>query len=229
MKVALIADVHGNAVALAACLAHADRAGIDRLHVLGDVAGYLPDGRRCVELLDAAGAVPQRGNHEELLAHGGGAAAAYRHADALAELGPELVARLAAWPVRREERWDGRLALLVHGSPEDPLDGRVYPGDDLGGFAELAFDVVVMAHTHRPLVARSGAVLVVNPGSVGLPRDVGSLASYAVYDTATGDARVHRVPIDVDEVLARYGDRIDERVRAVFSRTADRFVGEVAA
>jgi putative phosphoesterase len=227
--VALLADVHGNAVALETCLADLATLGVDRIHVLGDVVGYLPEPRRCLALLDAAGAIHQRGNHEQLLAAGGGAAPAYRHGEALVDLGPEAVARMAAWPVRREENWAGRRALLVHGSPTDPLDGRVYPDADLGPLASLDADIVVMGHTHRPLVSRSGDVLVLNPGSVGLPRDVGALSSYAVYDTASDEAAVRRVPIDVDAVLSRYGERIDTSVRAVFARTTDRYVGTVGA
>jgi predicted phosphodiesterase len=193
---------------------------VDRLHFLGDVAGYFPEGRRCLGLLDRAGAIVQRGNHEALLMQGGGEAPAYRHAEALADLGSELVEGFAAWPIKRSEQWEDRRALLVHGTPEDPLDGREWPGDDHSRFAALGVDVLALAHTHRPFVARAGGTLVVNPGSVGLPRDVGALSAYAIYDTERHEAQVHRVPLDVDAVLARYGDAIDDSVRAVLARTA---------
>jgi len=228
MKVALLSDVHGNAIALAACLDRVQRAGAQRLYFLGDVAGYLPEGRACLELLEAADALPQRGNHDELLLNGGAQEPAYRHAPAIADLGPALP-RLAGWPVRREERWDELSVLLVHGSPGDPLDGRVYPDGDLGAVAESGHDVVVMGHTHRPFVATVEGRLIVNAGSVGLPRDVGALSSFVLYDTETRTAVVERVPMDVDAVLARYGADLHESVRAVLRRTSDDFVGVVAS
>ena len=122
----------------------------------------------------------------------------------------------------------GRRVLLVHGSPEDPLYGYVYPNSDLSAFGGLAYDAVLMAQTHRPFVARSGDTLVANVGSVGLPRDVGALSSFAVYDAEANNVKIFRVFLDVQADVARWGRGMHDATRACLhrGRTAD-FVGEL--
>ena len=85
-------------------------------------------------------------------------------------------------------------------------------------FHGLPFDAVVMGHTHRPFVRSSGGKTFVNVGSVGLPRDRGDLAGFAMYDTETNQFEIVRVALDVDAILAAYGDRIADNVRDCLRR-----------
>jgi hypothetical protein len=86
---------------------------------------------------------------------------------------------------------------------------------------------VLMAHTHRPFVARVGETLVANVGSIGLPRDVGALSSLAVYDAETNHVDIFRVTLDVQAVLAHWGEAMHDITRACLHRSAPEFVGEV--
>ena len=67
MRIAVLSDVHGNRSAFEACLEQVERLEADALVFLGDVVGYLPEERECIELLKASGFVCQQGNHEAML------------------------------------------------------------------------------------------------------------------------------------------------------------------
>jgi predicted phosphodiesterase len=144
--------------------------------------------------------------------------AAYRLGDARAQVDEVHLRRIAAWPTSRELTVGGRTLLLVHGSPTEPLDGYVYPDTDLAPFADVPYDAVVMGHTHRPFVRSCGGKVFVNAGSIGLPRDRGDLAAFALYDSAADRFETVRVPLDVPAILAAYGDRIADTVRACLLR-----------
>jgi predicted phosphodiesterase len=220
MRIAFLSDVHGNAIALDTCLEHVGTLGVDATYFLGDAVGYLPAAREVVDRLEVDGLLCQQGNHEQLLLSGGPPPereGAYRLTEARRQLDAERLGRIASWPIRRELDC-GRKLLLVHGSPAAPLDGYVYPDTDLSTFGELPYDAVVMGHTHRPFVREHRGKLFVNVGSVGLPRDHGNLAAFALYDDEAHAFEIIRVPLDVDAILAAYGNDIHESVRACLRR-----------
>jgi predicted phosphodiesterase len=218
VRIAVLSDVHGNAVALDACLARLDRLDVDERVFLGDVVGYLPEEVACLRALRAEGFACQQGNHEAMLLAGDGGDPVYRHEAAASRLGADGIRALAAWPVARAMERDGRRILFVHGAPDDPLEGYVYPDADLSGWDALPYDAVFMGHTHRPFARRAGDVLVANAGSVGLPRDAGGLASFAVYDTGTGECAHVRVPFDAGEVARRAGPGLHPATLAALNR-----------
>lgn len=231
MRVALIADIHGNAIALERCLAEIRALDVDALYFIGDAVGYIPGEQACLDMLQREGAACQRGNHEEMLLAPTAAAEArdniYQLGAVRARMSTDAMRAVASWPTRREVTLSDRRVLLVHGSPADPLDGYVYPDSDLSTFASLPYHAVLMAHTHRPFVARVGETLVANVGSVGLPRDVGALSSLAIYDADANHADIFRVSLDVQAVLARWGEAMHDTTRACLHRGSPEFVGQV--
>jgi predicted phosphodiesterase len=232
VRIAVFSDVHGNAIALDACLARVDRLGVDARIFLGDVVGYLPDEVRCLRALRDAGFECQQGNHEAMLLSGSAttdAETVYRLRDARRRLAGDSLRGIATWPVRRTLERDGVRVLFVHGAPDDPLEGYVYPDSDVSGWDRLPFDAVFMGHTHRPFVRRSGRVLLANSGSVGLPRDAGGLASFAVFDSDTLECAHFRVPFDTEAVIRRAGPALHRATRACLRRRAAGVVGEVLA
>jgi predicted phosphodiesterase len=218
VRIAVLSDVHGNAVALDACLARLDWLDVDERVFLGDVAGYLPGEVECLRALRAEGFACLQGNHEAMLLAGSGGDPVYGHEAAARRLDAAGIRMLAAWPVTLTMEVGGCRMLFVHGSPEDPLAGYVYPDADLAGWDALPYDAVFMGHTHRPFARRAGHVLVANAGSVGLPRDAGGLASFAVFDTDTGECAHVRVPFDVGEVVRRAGAGLHPAVVAALHR-----------
>ena len=231
MRLAIFSDAHGNVHALRRCLEALDRLDADRRLFLGDAVGYFPYARECIELLAAGGFASQQGNHEAMLLglpdreidHD----AVYRLAETRSELPEEMVGVIERWPLSRV--LEPERVLCVHGTPEEPLDGYAYPDSDLSSWARLPYAAVFTGNTHRPFVRREGTVLVANAGSVGLPRDVGNLACFMIYDTSAQACTHYRVRLDTDALLDQLGDRVHESVRECMQRRADQFVGELTA
>lgn len=232
MRVAFISDVHGNDIALETCVDTLRRLNVDRVHFLGDAVGYLPDEAAVLQRLRKERIICQQGNHEAMLmgerAPDDAREALYRLAPVRARLlGTPEWHQACGWPRRMQVEYGGRRFLLVHGSPADELFGYVHQDTELEPFADVCADVVVMANTHRPWIRQSGGRVFVNTGSVGLPRDHGGLAAFALYEARTGSFRILRVRLDVDRIRAAYGPDTAPEVLACFARRADQPVGEI--
>lgn len=214
MKVALLADIHGNADALEAVLAAAGRRGAERLLCAGDFVGYYYEPARCFDLLDGWHVDAVRGNHENMLREleqdqVSAASFTARFGSGLVTAGHELCAarrdHLRQLPASRTLTIAGRDILLCHGSPWD-TDEYVYPEsgvDVLARCAESGADFVVMGHSHCQLAHRVGGTLLVNPGSVGQPRRGTGDAEWALLDLESGACELLLEPYDRAAVAAR--------------------------
>jgi putative phosphoesterase len=216
MRVGLVSDIHGNRVALDAVAA--DMPDVDRLVCAGDVVGYNPWHAACVEWIRDRGVPTVMGNHDRAVAGGGSfgfnsmAGAGVQHArETLSE---EQIGWLGDLPDRRTAV-DGRVKL-VHGHPDDP-DRYTYPAEFRPGLLGDE-DVLVLGHTHVQGHATYDEGVVVNPGSVGQPRDGDPRAAYAVLDLEAMTVDERRVSYDVDRVVravaeAGLPERIGTRLR----------------
>ena len=204
MRIALFSDVHGNGVALRQLLDEAPFAAADARAFLGDAVGYFPAGEEVVRVLRVIADVAVQGNHDAMLTGtlpiDPVADSVYRLAAQRAALGDESADYLARLPLTatRDE------ALLVHGSPDDPLLGRLQPDTPDERIGALPSPLVFVGQTHRPFIRRIGPSTLVNVGSVGLPRDGTGRGCYAVWDSVGGDVRLHSFALDVPAILAAY-------------------------
>ncbi|MFC7185970.1 metallophosphoesterase family protein [Halorubrum yunnanense] len=218
MKVGLISDVHANLPALETVLD--DMPAVDRIVCAGDVIGYNPWPAECVDRVREVAAMTVRGNHDRTVE----TPERYR-ANHMAEAGLEhakgsLSDDGLAWirGLPRAETFAGGRYLLVHSHPAaEREDAYVYPEE----FPTLdrhmgEYDGIVLGHTHVQGKRSVAGGVVVNPGSVGQPRDGDPDAGYAVLDTATGDVALERVAYDVDRVSEAVADA------GLPERTADR-------
>lgn len=216
MDVVVISDVHANLVALDAVLDDIDDS--PPVVCAGDVVGYNPWSAACIQRLRERDVATISGNHDRMLTSGRNfganpmAQAGIRHArDACSE---DELAWLENLPIERTE-FDGRLKL-VHGHPDAP-DRYTYP-EDFGPHLLGEEDVLVLGHTHVQHAETFDEGVVVNPGSVGQPRDRDPAAAYAVLDLDSLDVDLRRVEYDVDRVVdaiqeAGLPERTGERLR----------------
>ncbi|WP_050991963.1 metallophosphoesterase family protein [Bradyrhizobium yuanmingense] len=205
MKIAVLADIHGNAGALRATLLEARKRGVAHLIVLGDLIGYYYDAREVLDQLREWSFVAIRGNHERMLAEAledDGAMQTYRerYGSALdvarTTLEPQDIDWLIGLPDRASIQLGGMSLELCHGSPRDP-DEYVYPdskADTLEACRIAAADLVLMGHTHYPMLAAGERPLLLNPGSVGQARDRGGFACWCRIDTDTRVVVMERTP-----------------------------------
>ncbi|HLZ65964.1 MAG TPA: metallophosphoesterase family protein [Aliidongia sp.] len=224
MKIAAIADIHGNLPALDAVLADITARGVDLTVNLGDIASGPLFPRETVQRLMPLGLPTVRGNHERQVLTFDPDRMGASDRFAAARLTADEKEWLASLP---ETRRIGADILLVHGTPASDLayfletvDGagvRPATADEIEARAGTApARLILCGHTHVPRVARTGnGRLVVNPGSVGLqaysdeepvPHRIenGSpLARYAILDLA-GEIAVELISVTYDwEAAAR--------------------------
>ncbi|ELY65580.1 metallophosphoesterase family protein [Natrinema versiforme] len=220
MKVGLVSDIHGNRVALEAVLE--DMPPVDELYCAGDVVGYNPWPADCVDELRERGVPTVMGNHDAAVAaetpfrFNGMAKAGVEYAEQ--ELSANQLEWLGSLPAERLE-CDGRVKL-VHGHPDDPdrYTRYTYPeefsprilGDE---------DVLVLGHTHDQGARQFAEGIVVNPGSVGQPRDGDPRAGYAVLDLDALTVDTHRVEYDIEAVQAAVAEAgLPERIGTRLAR-----------
>jgi putative phosphoesterase len=201
MRVGLVSDVHANRPALEAVFA--DMPSVDEVVCAGDVVGYNPWPADCVDAVRDRARVTVEGNHDRTV-ETPERYRANRMAEAgLEHAGDQLSPAQLAWLRDLPERvrlYDDRL-LLVHSHPTR-TDRYVYP-DEFPAVAEAVdCEAVVLGHTHVQHATVHDGTLVCNPGSVGQPRDGDPRAAYAVLDTASMTADLHRVDYDVAAVRA---------------------------
>jgi len=198
MRVGLLSDVHANRVALSAVLE--DMPPVDELVCAGDLVGYNPWPADVVETIQERDVATVQGNHDRKLANGqnfrGNEMAHAGIAHAREQLSEDQIAYLGALPTERR-LFDGRVKV-VHGHPEDQ-DRYTYP-EDFGPHLLGEESVLVMGHTHVQHVEHTDNGFVVNPGSVGQPRDRNPKAAYTVLDLDALDVTTHRVTYDIDAV-----------------------------
>lgn len=196
MKLALLGDIHGNELALQSVLAEASLSGIGKLLITGDLVGYYYEPLKVLDLLKPWNRNIVRGNHEDMLKKALSDTAFLAKVDmrygvglriAIEQLDEKQLLELCSLPHPQELVVDGCRILLCHGTPWDN-DDYVYPdaqAELLERCAVQGYDLVVLGHTHYPMQKKIGETLVVNPGSVGQPRNRQPGAHWAIFDTVS--------------------------------------------
>ena len=225
MRILIFSDIHSNLAALETVLKAASEQGYDRVWCLGDIVGYGPAPNECVAQVRNLEALSVAGNHDwgalgkiplEDFNPDAQAAALWTRD----QLTPENVAYLDG---QAKMRVEGNITL-AHGSPRFPIWEYIQlPSIATANFAHFDTAYCLVGHTHVPAVFRAlnnrgvemflpqsdapvplgEERLIVNPGSVGQPRDGDSRASYALLDSEAGTIQFHRVEYPIDLTQAQ--------------------------
>ncbi len=185
MKIGLISDIHANLRGLEAALACLE--DVDQILCAGDLTGYYTQPNEVIAKLRERGVKWIAGNHDVYLrgipatANGALPTSVEFTRNAITA---ENATLLATAPCQMRVLVGGLHIAVFHGSPWNPQDEYIYPDfKEWERFVAVDADVVVMGHTHRPLLRYVAGKCIVNPGSVGQPRDGDPRAAYAVLDT----------------------------------------------
>jgi len=225
MRYLVLTDIHANLEALDACLAHAKDRGYEQTLVLGDLVGYGADPNAVVARVQALKPVAiVRGNHDKVAcgidqAEGFNAVARHAAKWTLDQLTPDYREWLAALPEGPHQVDD--LVEICHGSP---FDEDAYIFDELDAVRALktaSRPVCLFGHTHYPvsfelsedsfetigppftaeteLELKPASRYLINPGSVGQPRDGDPRAAYAIVDTTARKIELLRLSYAIED------------------------------
>ena len=206
MKILVIADVHANWLALSAI-----RESFDACLFLGDLVEYGVDPIPCIDWVRKHATFAIRGNHDHSVAQrvpppvGTGfrqLAGATRqiHWNILR---PSHLKYLSQLPVTQNLTLDGMRFHLVHATPRDPMDEYLAADADAwqSRLANIHADFLCVGHTPIPFHLELGECQVLNPGSVGQPRDGDPRAAYAIIEN--GKVELKRVEYDIEGAVAQ--------------------------
>ncbi len=237
--IALVSDIHSNLEALDAVCADIARKGCERILCLGDVIGYGPDPKACLDrVMEFEFTIMGNHDHAVFMEPAGFNTAAERAAfwtRGALESEPDEALRRRRWEflASMETLRESGSSLFVHGSPRLPMHEYLFPDEAEMNLSKLmsVFDevegVCFVGHTHLPgvftknyefltptqighLYSATSGKSVVNVGSVGQPRDLDPRACYATFDGR--EVRWHRVPYDHKATMEKIlaTDALDE-------------------
>ncbi|MBI4332538.1 MAG: metallophosphoesterase family protein [Chloroflexi bacterium] len=219
MRYAILGDIHGNLEAFQAVLADIQsKGGVDGFWCLGDTVGYGPDPNECVRLVRSGGYLAVAGNHD-LAAVGKIDIADFNPeaAEAAKWTNRQLSGENADYLSGLPERLVTGDFTMVHGSPRQPVwEYLLSAGVARENMRYFSTPYCLIGHSHVPLffelegercylrdfpekslLELGSNRLIINPGSVGQPRDGDRRASYLIYDEDKREIRHFRVPYDI--------------------------------
>jgi len=215
MKILILGDIHSNWPAISAIDEQ-----FDACLFVGDLVDYATDPAPCIEWVRQNATARIRGNHDHAVAQrikpkgatGLGLLAAETRPIHWELLGKPQIKYLARLPATERLRLDNKTFYLVHATPRDPMDE--YLRNDAEGWRtrlkDIDADYVCVGHTHLPFATHVDDITVINPGSVGQPRDGDPRCSYAVLED--GQLHFRRVSYNIDATLKNMRDNgVDEK------------------
>ena len=213
MKLLIVSDIHGNWAALQSVLnAEADS---DKILCLGDLVDYGPEPAACVAwaMEQNNNSIFIQGNHDwgVALRKDPRSSPPFRHLTAstqafsLKVLSCQMLEFLGSLKAINSFELLGRKCLACHATPSDPLFRYLRIGEkDLEREIKAAGspDFLFFGHTHWPLLKQISKTTVVNPGSVGQPKDGDSRAAYAVWEN--NEVELRRVGYPIEATVRAY-------------------------
>lgn len=206
MKILILSDIHGNIAALDAV-----RERADMVFCLGDLVNYGPYPRACIERIRGLTDKVVRGNHDNAVGRDMDCGCSIRYKElsdagkifTKAVLNPGEKEFLGNLPTTLNLEIEGKKFVLSHGSPGGDMYKYLRPdvSDEQleSELKDMGADIVFIGHTHLPMVREIDGTIVVNPGSVGQPRDGVPMASYAVWEDS--HIEIKRVRYDIEATV----------------------------
>ena len=204
MRILVLADIHANWPALSAI-----RETFDACLFLGDLVEYGVEPIPCIEWVRGHATYAIKGNHDHSVAQhvtppvGSGfrKLAGVTRQQHWSVLSPSQLKYLSRLPVTQTVALDGFRFHLVHATPRDPMDEYLAREPELwkARLAGIEADIVCVGHTHIQFHLDLGPWQLLNPGSVGQPRDGDPRAAYAIIDN--GRIELKRVEYDIDATV----------------------------
>lgn len=200
MKIAILSDIHGNLHSFSKGIELLEIEKVEYIIFVGDVCGYYFDSTLIIDkLLTFKNFYGVRGNHDEMFLN----FLKFKNIDSInkytekygdsfkffniktTKVHIEFLERL---PYINEFSIDNISFMVFHGGPDDYLNQQIFPDNDFKFLDKISANVIILGHTHYRILKKTHNKLVINPGSLGQPRD-GKVSSFVIFDTKTFEAK----------------------------------------
>lgn len=223
MKLVFISDIHSNSNYLSTIQKQIEEEKADMLFFLGDAIGYYDNPNYILDWLRNINAHCIKGNHEKYfldeLDYDKKLENIYlvkNNKKNISETNKEFINK---WPETLDIIIDQKRFLMVHGDIESS-ENHTYDINTINKELFEKYDYYVFAHTHIPLVQYSYGCCIINPGSIGQPRDYTKQSSYIVVDTNTQDITIKKVNLNYEEYCQKLELKsYDKKVVDILKRT----------
>ncbi len=227
MKLLVVSDVHANWPALRALAVESP----DAVVFLGDAVTYGTRPAECLDWLGRHARWAVLGNHDEALLRGTLPRCREEFRDAAAEtlawhatrIDPAAASIAAEWPRSVRVEWDGLTVYATHASPFQIDDYLETEAEVTQATQAIRERLILLGHTHRRLLLRRGGRIILNPGSLGQPRNGEGRGSYAVIQD--GRVSFREAAYDLDEITADYAASplsmgVRQKLQSTLARTS---------
>jgi putative phosphoesterase len=220
LKIAIFSDIHGNLEALNTVVSDIKSiADLDLIVCLGDIVGYYPHPEECIEIVQKTCDIIIQGNHD--------ASVVSRNFEKELKKFTNIAAISLSWtrdkllksnnadnynflkklPKKKEKPIGNKKVLFVHGTPDKTWEYFLYPywlsapleeqKNRLDEWLEK-WELIAMGHSHWAFQYENNKRMVINPGSVGQPRDDNPKSSYALVEVTKTRIKAENIRIEYD-------------------------------
>lgn len=213
MRICVFSDIHGNYDAFEKMLA-TEQGNVDSFIFAGDILGYFYGQSKIIrDMMKMPDLLAVKGNHDKYyLSQGDKTHLIDKYGSSHTFVLPaEQTDFIESLPDFFEITIQGKRIGIFHGGPDDYTEQRIYPDSDIDfGVWQEVYDIVILGHTHYRLKRQAGNTLIINPGSLGQPRD-GEGFSYCILDLDDNSCCFKTVEADVDELLSQVKEHDEGR------------------
>lgn len=212
MNIALLSDIHANIFALDAVYKDFENKNVENILIAGDIIGYYYWPKNVVQrLMNDDRVYCISGNHENILSKTLTSSASSKkykkkYGSGYEVCSSQLSTSELEWLLDLPEKLDIHIKdisfTIAHGSLEDQ-EKYIYPdiSSDILEDNHSASDFTILGHTHYPFIKHNGSNIIINPGSVGQPRDISRIASYVLINTENYAITFRRVRFEIGEII----------------------------
>lgn len=212
MKIGIISDIHGNLLAFKSALKTMRELKIDTMIFAGDICGYYFNSLEIIdELINIKNLYAVKGNHDQIfldIYNSKDKEAAKEYSlkygtsiyHFMSNANQKHISFLEKLPKKIDIEIDGVGIRVYHGGPNDYLNQKILPDCDFSVFFKEKADIIILGHSHYRINKIVDEKIIINPGSIGQPRD-SKLPSFTVYDTVCKTVEFVEINYRVDKLI----------------------------
>lgn len=211
MKIGIISDLHGNYRAFTEAKKVIQREKIKTTFILGDIFGYYYDGLKILsDIMGWDNCHIILGNHDEIFLSLYNSKNKEKIKDYKEKYGSSIYDFFENVSISQINfmgglsghlflNIDGTRYALFHGGPNDVMNQRIFLDDSLDDFENVNADVIFLGHTHHRMYGLYKSKIIINPGSLGQPRD-GNKASMVIFDNNSKTPEFIDIEFEIDDL-----------------------------